>query len=229
MATEDTQKALAEEILEEGRRRAVSMLDAARTEAEKTVSDAKASAAADSGRMIREGAERAQKSGEMVVRTAEQEVARRKLMAREEVILAALEEGRWQLARLDGEAYRRAVAALALEAVRGMPGEAFVLAAHGMRQGEAEEIIARVTAALKAEGRDVRLTFAGDRQVASPGLAVRSEDGRLSWDNTFQARLARLGPELRRRMTPILFGDEAGDAGAPPRSEQASRETHGQR
>ena len=57
---------------------------------------------------------------------------------------------------------------------------------------------------LLREGREVSLK-AEPVRGPSKGVIVLSEDGRLRWDNTFEARFRRLRTDLRRRVAPMLL------------------------
>ena len=65
-------------------------------------------------------------------------------------------------------------------------------------------LASEITAALQKKGKTVNL-----RVQVQPGpfkgVVVESAEGTLRWDNTFEARLRRLRPGLRRLTIPILF------------------------
>ena len=54
-------------------------------------------------------------------------------------------------------------------------------------------------------GRSVTIEVSANHAPITGGVIVRSADGRLLYDNSFAARLARLKPELRRRVAARLF------------------------
>jgi vacuolar-type H+-ATPase subunit E/Vma4 len=206
MATEDAQKILADEILQDAKRKADEILSAARDEAEKFVSQAKATAQSESEKIFSEHRASAGKRAEMTLRTVEQQVARDKLHARDTVVQAALDQAAAQVVEISGEAYQEAVVRLAVAAARHMPAGdlvAKVTAAPGANLDESS-LASEIVAALQKEGKTANI-----RVQVQPGpfkgVVVESAEGKLQWDNTFVARLRRLQPGLRRLTIPILF------------------------
>ncbi len=58
----------------------------------------------------------------------------------------------------------------------------------------------------KATGRSVRLTVSDESVRSKGGVIIRSKDGRKWVDNTFEARLERMGPAIRDAVAMRLFG-----------------------
>jgi V/A-type H+/Na+-transporting ATPase subunit E len=206
MATEDAQKILADEILQDAKRKADEVLSAAKAEADKIVSQAKATAQSESEKILAEHRARAGKRAEMTLRMVEQQVARDKLHARDAVIQSALDQAAAQLVEISGEAYKEAAVRLAAEAASHMPAGDLIVkvtAAPGANLDESS-LASEITAALQKKGKTANL-----RVQVQPGpfkgVVVESAEGKLRWDNTFEARLRRLRPGLRRLTIPILF------------------------
>jgi vacuolar-type H+-ATPase subunit E/Vma4 len=61
-----------------------------------------------------------------------------------------------------------------------------------------------IAAALRKEGRTVSVRVQ-PHSIPVRGVLVESSDGKLRWDNTFEGRLRRLRPTLRRLCVPIVF------------------------
>jgi vacuolar-type H+-ATPase subunit E/Vma4 len=182
------------------------VLTAAKAEADKIVSQAKTTAQSESEKIFAEHRARARKRAEMTLRMVEQQVARDKLHARDTVIQAALDQAAAQLAEISGEAYKEAVVRLAVAAASHMPAGDLtvkVTAAPGANLDE-NSLASEITAALQKKGKTVNI-----RVQVQPGpfkgIVVESAEGKLRWDNTFEARLRRLRPGLRRLTIPILF------------------------
>lgn len=203
MGKENAPEVLAQEILSDGRKRAERSLSAARAEAEKILSQARAKAELEAQRIRDAAAARAEQRSRMVLKTVDQEVARRKLAAREEVIHDAFEKARAQLDALGREDYYRAAAALAGDALRKMPGDRFTLVIAGLPAEDGRRLAEELAAGLRAEGRAAQLEFR--EGSGARGVSIQSPDGRLRWDDTFAARLRRLHPDLRRQVAPMLF------------------------
>ena len=206
MATEDAQKILADEILQDAKRKTDEILSAAKAEAEKIVRQAKATAQSEAEKILSEHRARAGKRAEMTLRMVEQQVARGKLHARDTVIQAALEQAAAHLVEISGEAYKEAVVRLAVAAARHMPAGdlvAKVTAAPGANLDESS-LASEIAAALQKEGKTVNIRVEV-QSGPSKGVVVESAEGKLRWDNTFEERLRRLRPGLQRLTIPILF------------------------
>jgi vacuolar-type H+-ATPase subunit E/Vma4 len=206
MATQDAQKILADEILQDAKRKTDEILSAARAQAEKLVAQAKATAQSEAEKILAEHRARAGKRAEMTLRMVEQQVARGKLHARDTVIQAALEQAAAQLVEISGDAYKEAVVRLAVAAARHMPAGDLVVkvtAAPGANLDEGS-LASEIAAALQKEGKTVNLRVMV-QPGSSKGVVVESAEGKLRWDNTFEERLRRLRPGLQRLTIPILF------------------------
>ena len=205
MASENAQAILAEEILADARRHGERLLKEARAEAEKTLARARAVAQAETEKTLAKAHERARQRGEMVVRAAGQELARRKLQAREEIVREVLAEAERRLAASSGAAYRQTIARLAAAAARELPADEVVLRVGGGGEKLAAAALdAEIHDALAGDGRNTRLRI--ELEPSAPrGVVAESADGRLRWDNTFAARLRRQHAALRRLLAPLLF------------------------
>lgn len=207
MATKDAaQEVLAREILDEGLRRAEQVRSDARNEADKIAAHALARAEAEASKIASDAEARAARKTQMIMATIPQELAQHRLRARADLAQEAIESARKKAKNLDGAAYRNAVWALATDALRRMPGGQFVVRAFGLNDAECAALRDGLLEALRAEGRIVDIQCVpGDR--GSRGVIVESGDGRLRWDNTFEARLNRMKGGLQRLIAPVLFGE----------------------
>ena len=206
MAKDDAQKVLADEILNDARKHAKHVLAQAEAETEKVMADAQANSQAEAAKIIGDARSRAERRGGMILRSAEQEIARRKLHAREEVVRQVMTDAAVRVQALPGDLYRRSVVRLSVDAVRQMPSESVVLkvstsAGDGMDPAALASEIQRM---LAVEGGIVLLRVEPAPDLPR-GVLAESADGKLRWDNTFEARLKRLKAGLRRTIAPVLF------------------------
>ncbi len=204
-AKEQAQEVLAQEILDDGRRRAERIRADAQAEAEKLLNEGEGRAKAEAARIAAEGEETARKRAQMIRSSVAQEIAQRKLAAREEVIQEVLAGASKELEKLEGAVYRNAVVTLAAEALRQMPGQKFVVRVAGLGEAECATIRDTLLKTLRDAGRTVEIQCAA-AAGGSRGVVVESADGRLRWDNSFAARLNRMKAGLRRTIAPVLFG-----------------------
>jgi vacuolar-type H+-ATPase subunit E/Vma4 len=206
MAANTPQDILQQEILADGRRRAERLIKSANDEAEKTLADRRTALDAEVARIVEDGRQRARKRADMILRTVEQEVDRRKLMAREAVIQDVLDAAGRKIEDLSGREYEDLLVELAAFAIRQMCASEFMIQFVSPRGDglDPEALGNRVAATLTTEGRKVSLR---PEEIRGPsrGVIVLSLDGRLRWDNTIEARLRRLRGAIRIRIAPILF------------------------
>jgi len=190
---------LCAEILADARRVSEEIVQRAQQEAESLL--AKATAEANKARQERLEAARAEavRRRELILATVPVEAGRLR-SARVEALLESVHEAvRRQLVAREGFDYRETVIALAAEAMKHMPGSAFVVklsvadcAALGNELSE--EIAHRV-------GRTpLNVTIAKDSAAKDGVLVIQDLEGRVMWDNSLSARLDRLWPELRRQI-----------------------------
>ena len=198
------------EILAEARRHADEILQRAREEASALLARAEADAAALRQSALEAARTEAGRRSALILETVAVEAGRRRAARVEFVLNALREEVHRRLAVREGIAYRESVIALAVGALRGMEGTAFVarLAAADRKElgdGLAEDIVRRL------DRGPVALSITWDPAITDGGIVLQDETGRQIWDNRFQARLERLWPELRRHMV-----IEEGPAGPAP-------------
>lgn len=122
-----------------------------------------------------------------------------------------LAEVRARLDRLaqDAPRYRKVLQAYLAEAARAMP-EGTLVAELNPRDLEALRPVWDEVAGQAAPGRKIELAQLSE-QIRG-GMLVRSEDGRLRVDNTFEGRLSRLQDEMLGVIMENLFNREGGAA-----------------
>lgn len=122
-----------------------------------------------------------------------------------------LAEVRARLDRLtqDTARYHKVLQTYLAEAARAMP-EGGLVAELNPRDLDALRPLWNSLAAQAAPGRKVELAAMADH--ASGGMLVRSEDGRLRVDNTFEGRLARMQDEVLGVIMDSLFNQAGGAA-----------------
>jgi len=144
------------------------------------------------------GTEAERRAG-LVLATVPVEAGRLRLDCVEGVLESLLQEARQQLSVQAGFDYRKAVVALAVEAIRQMAGDRFVVRLSvpdhaAMGKGLGEEIA-------RGAGRaDSVISVVGDRGIKGGGVIVQDQAGRQIWDNQLVSRLERVWPELRRQV-----------------------------
>jgi V/A-type H+/Na+-transporting ATPase subunit E len=205
----DVEKALAAEILAEGRRKAALAVSQAEASARQTMEKAVQEARTQADRVLGEASrtiDHARAVSHSSLRL-EERMNRIKLEGRliEEVFAAADA----QLAGGKGKT-GTSVLGLAVEAVLAMAGDAFVVR---MAQADLASLKDAFPASLAEEvrnksGREIHVTVADEPTPQAGGVIVETTDGRERVDNTFAARLARMKEEVRFDVAKLLFTEE---------------------
>ena len=195
----DAQNALCGEILAEARRESEEILHRARNEAEALL--ARTAVEADRARQERLDLARAEaaRRRELILATVPVEAGRQRLAHIEALLQTIEEQARRRLVARQDFDYRATLIALAVEAIRCMAGEAFIIRLSPsdhvtLSDGLAGEIT-------RCVGRSpLSITLSDDPTIAEGGLIIQDVQGRQAWDNRLPTRLERLWPELRRQI-----------------------------
>ena len=201
--TNESEKALVEEILKDAETKARRARERAERRAKGIAEKAERDAAELEARLLAAAAERAERAARTVLATLPHEIQRRRIDAHESVIQATFEAARELLRRKDELDYPAALVSLAAEAIRMMEGDAFVLTfAEADEPLINDELLRRIEA---AAGRPVQLTRSAEAGHFSGGVVVTTKDERQRYDNSLEARERRLRAKLREAMAETLF------------------------
>lgn len=207
----DVTEALREEILNDAHRKARRTVERARKRAERAEERARKNAETTHHKIVTEAGKRAERLRRTTLASVEVEVKRQTLKTQgglvDEVCRDALSRLR---ARKDDHQTSTGLLNLLVEAVGQMDGGSFVVRtsasdAHLLT----DDFLKRAVAEIQTRhDRTVTLTVAEPIESVgvSGGVIVTASDGWQIVDNTFEARLKRMMPELRLKVAGILFG-----------------------
>jgi len=98
--------------------------------------------------------------------------------------------------------YNRILKSLVLEGIDEVGGNQFVVTANGKDQQLLQLIVGQVS-----HEREISVVRSDSRtQNSVGGVVISSADGFVTFDNTFEARLERLKPELRKQIAQLFTG-----------------------
>ena len=201
-------KVLADEILDDARRKADRASKKAERRAKRILRDAQKKADQATAVALAAAEGRAGRQAASILATIEQDIRRDLLDQREAAIATILDAAMQRVASREGTDYPAALTTLAAEAVGAMATDAVVL-----HLAEADRAIATaewLDALRQRVGRPVAIEVADEAAPIQGGLIVRSADGRLLYDNSFAARLVRLRPALRRQIAARVYAQAPG-------------------
>jgi vacuolar-type H+-ATPase subunit E/Vma4 len=199
-------RSLAALIREQAASEADALLLQAREKAARLIADAEAGAQNVLAAARAVGAARGRRQSAKVLAVAEAEGQRQWLWAREELIRRVLESARLRLQSIPQIDVSGAVAGLLREALEVIPRTAIRVVAPEAYAGFIEE-------ALGHESRQVQVVLQKDFPHIG-GVVVETADGRLCFDNSFEARIRRQLNDLRPLIVRILLPNDATAAGA---------------
>ena len=211
----EQESALAREIQAEAERRADRVRQRAEREARSILDEARKGAEKAIEQAVERATGRAERIESVGRGRLEQRVAALRLLRRKEVLDRVRAEAQQALARLaDAEGYRGVLVELAAVAVGAMSGDRFELVLtprDAQRWGQS--LPGAVADAVRARtGRQVKIVLAGEALESSGGLVVRGAGGRELADQTFEARMARLWPDVQSRVASLVVDAPEGKA-----------------
>ncbi|HUI86196.1 MAG TPA: V-type ATP synthase subunit E family protein [Nitrososphaerales archaeon] len=181
--------------LDEGRDKAVSLLESAKGETEAAVS-----------KILQTGTKQAASARRQLIDSAELEARNLQLKEVERAVNEVFDEAVRRLRELSPAQKEEALLRLMREGVQVIGPKATVACTAADKKP--------ASAALKAIGKEgARLTLDQQSIDAIGGVTLTSQDGSVRFDNTFEARLGRMRQVLRREVANTLTGDSGASGG----------------
>jgi vacuolar-type H+-ATPase subunit E/Vma4 len=199
-------KALVDAVMSEVERDRERIISHAKSEAQSTIERAHTEASSARNRILQEAEKKVKNHLVEVRATANLEAQSIKLEKRESLINRVFDQAAQRLTTLHQvEDYQRAVHALIEDAVVRMENvDTLVVDTDAVTH----ELLDQNTLTKLSRDWNCRLML-GEVLAEGTGVIVRSLDGRMVYDNTFQARLVRLKPSLRSPVYQILKGQNS--------------------
>ena len=170
-----------------GRAEALAKISAVRKETADAVS-----------KILETGAKQAESVKRQVIGTAELDVRNAQLKALERAVNEAFERATKGISESSGASYEKAIASLIHEGLDIIGTKAKVGCATKDRK--------IVAAAVKKLGSGAGLTMDDEPIETIGGVVLSTLDGTVRFDNTFEARLERMKPSLRKEVASVLTG-----------------------
>lgn len=194
-ATEETLQKVAGEfegellsLLEEGREQSVSFVQSSKKQTSEEVS-----------KILEASVKQAEALKRQIIGTAELEARNSQLRVLEEAVEQVFSGAVSQIPKLESKRYQASLKQLLEEAIDVIGPNALV----STNSADAKEVFA---IAKGIEGEKARLTPGDKRLETIGGVVLTTPDKSIRFDNTFEARLERLRPTLRKEVAAILSG-----------------------
>lgn len=194
-ATADTLQKVASEFegevlteLQEGREQSLRLIQASKKETAEAVS-----------KILETGSKQAEALQRQIVGAAELEARNSQLKVLEEAVEEVFSSAVSQIPKLDDRRYAAALKQLLMEAIDVIGPNALV----STNSKDAKEV-SSIAEGIK--GERARLTPGDKRLETIGGVVLMTPDKTIRFDNTFEARLERLRPTLRKEAATVLNG-----------------------
>ncbi|NLF01626.1 MAG: hypothetical protein GX601_11685 [Anaerolineales bacterium] len=195
-------EALERVILEEANEDARRILNEAQARAEQVQRQAQTEASAEQETILRRARQEAETVRSHAVAIAQRDAQGLRLRRREQLLERAFVVARQHIpAIVDRPDYARVVRELVREGLQNLGADEVVIRAdERTQQALTDEMLAEMS-----RGLGVRLRI-GEPLSRGTGVLMETADGHRRFDNTFEARLARMQEALRTRVYQILMG-----------------------
>jgi len=211
LANNESVDRIVSQIREDGEKERRSILEKAAQTASEIIQKAEKNRDENSVKIMKEARDKGELARKRLLSSVKIEIKRARLKAREEVVsrVGAMIDEALGKARKDAD-YPAILTGLVLEAVRKLRGDSFIV--HVDRRDIAtlkEKVFPEVRKRMEAESRRIASLEAVELEKDSSGGArVGVPDGKVIFDNTFEARLYRMRDEIRNIIFREVFEPE---------------------
>ena len=203
-------KALAEEILEDAKRKAERTIKRAQREKERILTESRAEAEKISQTLTGEARQEADRSKRIILAGVGIEKSRLELQAKDKAIESIIEEAIQGFASKTSYEYSAVLVRFACQAASAMETESIILDFAESDQALINDhLVEKMESEIKEKtGKYVTVKLGRFLKDISGGLVARSADGNLIFDNSFEGRFNRLKNLLRRKVAEIILTEE---------------------
>ncbi len=174
--------------LEGGRREALSRIESARNEAAEAVS-----------KILETGVKQAESTRRQIIGAAELAARNAQLKSLEKAVNEVFDLATKEISSASGSSYEKSISGLIKEGM-GVIGQ------NANVQCSTRDKKAVASAIKKLEGGQTKLNLDDTPVETMGGVVLTTYDGSIRFDNTFEARLERMKPTLRKDVAAILAG-----------------------
>jgi len=202
---EKTTEATVSEMLGEAKKKVDGILQEARVHADEQERS-----------IVDSGEQEARRESQRILAEARIKARREKVKAQEDIVQQSFERAREGLKEaaeqgmIEGTAYRDVLERLIRQSVVSSGESALEVLVNPRDTGLlTREVLASIAGQAGGElGVDVSLSLSEEPLSCMGGVVIRSSDGKIRVDNTFEARIDRFRETIRTRVARELFGQE---------------------
>ena len=219
MANQDSVEKICQRIREDGEKEVESILDKAERTASGIIDRAEKKKERIAGEILKEAEENGENEYRRLLSSIKIELKREKLRVREEVIEHIMEKMKGDLKDIrQQERYINILQGMILAGVGALEGDSFIVSVDGRDLELArDKVIPTVEQKVKQEREaDCQLKLEQLSRPSLGGARIRAAEGKVAYDNTFEARMHRLNDEIRNVIFEEVFqpsgSEESGSA-----------------
>ncbi len=184
-----TAEKIIERIKKDSEKEIKQIIQEAENQAKKVIANAKKEAEQESNRILSEGKQQGENIKKIMLSRANQDTKREVMNAREKLIEECFSKAYHKLTTLSETDYKKMVKKLIENGCNKL-------------EGKCDLVISRTIDRKIAESMDLKVV--GKVETAG-GIIIKSGDGRITLDHTFDGILARKKDEIRRKVGRLLF------------------------
>ena len=209
MSVDGVQKIIAE-IDKSAEKQVSEILSESKQKADAVLSTAREKAEAEAGAIISRGEQEARRESQRILAEARIKARREKVKAQEEVVNLAFigaRESMQKMAEGKGEDYKKVLEALINESVLSSGSESLEVLFDSRDKGlVTDDSLNKIAQEAGPDlGMTISLSVSDEALTCLGGVVVKSADGKVRIDNTFEARIDRFRDNIRTLVAKELF------------------------
>ena len=186
-------EAIISKIEEDSNREAERILSEAKKEVKRKIKEAERKAKDDGDKILLRAEREIENWKKSQIAKIKQQIKKQILNKKEEVITESFDRAKETLKKLSGEGYRSIIKNLIEIGIRDVGRDCIVAPSRD------EDI---------AVARELGINVSNKRINAIGGVIIKSEDGKITIDNTFEAIIERKKEDIRSEIGKLLFMEE---------------------
>ena len=184
-----TAEKIIEQIKKDSDKEIKQILQEAKGQANSIIKDAKKEAEQESEKIISDGKQQGENIKRILISKANQDAKREIMNAREKIIEECFTKAHHELSILKGEEYEKIIKKLIVDGNKKLGEKGLLFVSRGAGKNIAKNLGIKIDGYVESSG----------------GVLLKSSDGRVILDHTFDGILKREKDKMRRKIGAILF------------------------
>jgi V/A-type H+-transporting ATPase subunit G/H len=186
-----TAEKIIERIKKDSEKEIKEILEEAEKQASSIINDAKKEAEQESKKILSDGKQQGENIKKIMLSKASQDAKREIMNAREKIIEECFTKAHHKLSTLNEVEYKKIITKLMEDGCKKLEGQCNIVISRGIERKIAKNMGLKITGTVETAG----------------GIIIKSGDGRITLDHTFDGILKRKKDEIRRKVGRLLFSE----------------------